>query len=413
MFNSIQHIVQKILGIEPQAWLFDSTIYCRVGGLDPDKIKQNNFAGILIQTGRGNEIASTLQDQIDVAEECKLPWAGWHIPDPRDGSMASQAQLIADQPRMQGHLLIGDLEPRENGNWSSMVSSSEGHDFLEALADVSGRSSWGYTNPNILLNIFGMPDWAYDFDWWIAQYPSFAWKRFEEFLRYYAWKYPSYFSNDTEFCKRIKTWQWTQWGDAQYYYAATTLPSGGSGIKSGDLNVAMMTKSEIQSELAVSTLPPTDQKLEDRVNVLESQMVALTYRVVENEDLIASHTAAIANVQQDLANHKHETIPDPGSDTMIVRAKKQFPLGIAVDHDGACDGEHPPGKPIIEHPPVSERIIYTEGETIKVYRRYAYSCKDDPVTPTILATGRVPYYVAVDGYTDKVSFIRADLVEVV
>ena len=292
MNQFLTNLWNAIAGTKPQGWLFDSTVYCRLDGLDPAKIKQHNFAGMLIQTGRGDEIVSTLQDQIDVAEECELPWAGWHIPDPNDGSMRYQAELVAAQPRVKGHLLIGDLEPRKYGDWSTCVTPDQGHDFLKALADVSGRASWGYSNPDILINRFKMPQWVYDFDWWIAQYPSSKWKTFEEFLAYYAWKYPSYFKDNTEFRKRIKIWQWTQWGKAQLYYAATTLPDGGKGIQSGDLDIAMMTFGETQSVLAVEEEPiPEPSDVGKRLNVLEINqdyiLAAITDLMQENEEVHA------------------------------------------------------------------------------------------------------------------------------
>jgi len=397
---------------DKQAWLFDSTTYCRVGGLDPRKIVTHDFAGMLIQTGRGDYIAPTLQDQIDVAEELELEWAGWHIPDPRDGTMRFQAELVHSQPRMEGRLLIGDLEPRERGDYSTMVNERQANEFLTELADVSGRASWGYSNPNILLYYYGMPEWVYNYNWWIAQYPSTSYKYFEDFLKHYAWRYPSYFQNDERFIELIKVWQWTQWGDAQFYYASTTLPGGGSGIKSGDLDVGMMTKEEMIEVLkptGTTPPPPVDppgvlKRLDDLENTqgyilaelteqeeLNTAMLAAITDLVEYDDEVHDQIIALEQRVSDLEGGS----PDPhnGAIKCKVGSDSNCSVFSPTTYDKACPGQQPSGKPLFE----TKKGVMPKNTEFWIYASFKFSCKDNALNPWVLQSGGAEYGVVSDG----------------
>ena len=96
--------------------------------------------------------------------------------------------------------------------------------------------------------------------------------------------------------------------------------------------------------------------------------------------------------------------------TILVRAREKFPLSVVVGHDRACDGQSPPGKPILE-PPGDGRVIIQDDEVFRVAAYAAYSCKDSPGTPEILATGNVPYYVVAEGQPGAGQFVRKDKVE--
>jgi len=154
--------------------------------------------------------------------------------------------------------------------------------------------------------------------------------------------------------------------------------------------------------------PDPDPDIYEKVSILETQVVTLATAIDVNAVSIETNTTDIGIIQDWIYTHDH-----PPAQTLTVRAKEQFPLGIAVGHDQACDKKTPPGKPIIEHPPMDERIIISAGQEFDVYAQAAYSCKDDPDTPTIKASGGDFHYIAVNGYPGQVSFAKEDFVEVV
>ena len=425
MTNVFEFVKSLFTSSRDQGWLFDSTVYCRIGGLDPQKILANNFAGILIQSGRGTEIVDTLQDQIDVAEICNLPYGIWHIPDPLDGPMSVQANLVMDQPRVKGHLFFGDFERRYTNNPASMASPSQGLDFLNAIDDINGRASWGYSNPNNLKNVWKMPDWVYDRDWWIAEYPSSSWEYYEDFLQYYAWKTPRHFSDDAEFTKRIKIWQWTMYGKAQYYYASTTLPSGGSGIKGGDLDIAMMTKEEVQELLKPSNEPEIPdpscdcdalEKRLEAVEMAQEGILATITDLVEYDDEVHDKIVEFEQRIEDLEDRVWQlenkpVEPGPEDEVLLCKVKPDAncPVYLPVSHDKACVGQTPPGKPVFE-----QKIgVLPKGSTFEIMAHFKYSCKDNPDNPWVIQSGGAEFGVIIDGDFGPVGFVprkRFDLI---
>jgi hypothetical protein len=102
------------------------------------------------------------------------------------------------------------------------------------------------------------------------------------------------------------------------------------------------------------------------------------------------------------------------SETIQVRATKKVALSKVVGHDKSCKGQEPAGKPIMEPPKnLADRVVIASGAVIKVNAHSAYSCKDDPTTPEILATGNKPYYVVAEGQPGAGWFCRKDQTEVV
>lgn len=394
-----------------QAWLFDSTIYCGEGGLAPDKIAPWCH-GMLIQTGIGDWISPLLQEQISVANSLNLPRSFWHIPKPGYGSMSSQAKLVLAQPNVKGYMVWGDFEPAEAGNYDTMVSADEAHDFLLALDDENGRASGGYSNPDILLNRYRMPAWVYDYDWWIAQYPNSTWDFFEEFLQYYTWKYPSYFRDNPEFCQRIKFQQWTRWGKAKHYYSVDRLPNGGDGLNGGDLDIAFLTAGELvdwwkSDETDPDPDPdPEDPGLAEKVAELDERLTEVegaVYSLSESVEALANQVAAL---EQQAHDHDEDAPdPDPEKDFILVQITDQHPPYYYKGTDASCPDPNK-GKPDMLRREGLDP--FTVGQPWKVNAQLALSCHDNPATPRITgADGRKYYRIVTDGdYRGR--FILAD-----
>ena len=103
-----------------------------------------------------------------------------------------------------------------------------------------------------------------------------------------------------------------------------------------------------------------------------------------------------------------------GPQTIQVRVTQKVAISKVIGHDKTCMGQKPPGKPIMEPPKkLADRVVLKSGEVIKVNAQSAYSCKDDPTTPGILATGNKPYYVVAEGQPGAGWFCRKDKTEIV
>ena len=109
-----------------------------------------------------------------------------------------------------------------------------------------------------------------------------------------------------------------------------------------------------------------------------------------------------------------DTVDQPATsvDSIKVRAIDKVALAVVVRHDNSCPGQKPPGKPILE-PPKKNRVVFRSGDIIEVNAAEAYSCKDDPTTPEILATGNKHYYIVAEGQPGAGQFCRKDKTEVV
>lgn len=128
---------------------------------------------------------------------------------------------------------------------------------------------------------------------------------------------------------------------------------------------------------------------------LEDEIDATKAYVIELNDKYETHLAELHNGD--------DVTPPPLPEFIAVQAIEKFALSKIVGHDKACEGQTPPGKPIMEPPNDNTRIVIKEGTTFRVVAQIAYSCKDDPTTPEIHATGMIPYYAVAD-YSGEVQY---------
>jgi hypothetical protein len=139
---------------------------------------------------------------------------------------------------------------------------------------------------------------------------------------------------------------------------------------------------------AESDEKPTDVQVLEHKNSFNADIMVIEGAVVINsEDLEGQTPAAV--------------------DTIQVRAVQKVALAKVVGHDKACKGQKPPGKPIME-PPKEGRVVIPAGNVFRVNAQAAYSCKDDPTTPEIMATGNKPYFQVAEGQPGAGQFCRKD-----
>jgi len=150
-------------------------------------------------------------------------------------------------------------------------------------------------------------------------------------------------------------------------------------------------KKEIFDE---STEKPTQEKILEHKDSLNSDIMVIEGNVVLN-------------------TVDSENLPDQTTtDTIRIRATQRIALAEVVGHDKSCQGQKPPGKPILE-PPKTGRVVLKTGDEIEVGARSAYSCHDDPTTPEIMATGNKPFYIVAEGQPGAGQFCRQDKTEIV
>jgi hypothetical protein len=96
-------------------------------------------------------------------------------------------------------------------------------------------------------------------------------------------------------------------------------------------------------------------------------------------------------------------------ETIEVQVADQVALAIVIDHDKACIGQNPPGKPTLQPPKHGKpRVVKKVGDVVEVITKAAYSCKDDASTPEIIAAGNREYYIVADGDPDVGLYLRKD-----
>lgn len=309
---------------------------------------------------------------VALAAAADFPIGVYHFADPGGYSAILQAQYFANVINGIPQLSVAmDLE--WNGGLSPTVLSSWVQDFMGELSvQIPDKHLACYSTASWWNSHVAASPWVSQYDFWVA--------RWAEWLDG-PWSDGKYIPRD-----------WSDWRLWQYSGNGNGLGSlYGVESNSIDLNYFHGDWAAFQNYYFPE---PPDPGLEERVEELEIQMVYVL-------DWIENHDNG-----GDI-----DPPPAPDPETITLRAKEKFPLGIAVDHDKKCEGEEPSGKPVIEHPPQEDRIIYQPGDTFDAYAAYQYSCVDDPDTPIIYAAGREPFYVAVDGYPGQISFAKASLVE--
>ena len=118
----------------------------------------------------------------------------------------------------------------------------------------------------------------------------------------------------------------------------------------------------------------------------------LVIDVGNNKTIINQHNLEIENLwnkvvelENRIDNLEQDSLP---IDAMTVLAVTKSHYWSAAGRDSACDGQDPPGKPILE---VNEGRI-DEGSHILVFKTAYDHCKDNPSDPFVKASGGDLYY---------------------
>lgn len=95
---------------------------------------------------------------------------GWLVPSAHDETLQARnlwqfADALGFDPAVDW-FVAGDVEEIEE------LTAASAYAFLSAIGDRFGFAPWHYSNPNILANILGRPDWARLFPLWLAGYSS-------------------------------------------------------------------------------------------------------------------------------------------------------------------------------------------------------------------------------------------------
>lgn len=237
--------------VEPkrQARILDISRYWRTGGTNWEKVKLQ-FDGVVICAGIGMREDILLPEHIGYANEHKVPWATYHIPDPLQ-NMVEQAQWYAERPG-------GIKEKRMFADWERPYTSSREPTAAEMLAYLVRIKALAKLQPAIysrweILKRMGPPVWLSQFKLWIARYlwasgTELQYTRYEPFLAERGWKLPPEMYG-TGLEGNVIGWQFTECGDAQYYAAnrLTADPVYRYGMTNADLNVSTIPHDEFMA----------------------------------------------------------------------------------------------------------------------------------------------------------------------
>ena len=165
------------------------------------------------------------------------------------------------------------------------------------------------------------------------------------------------------------------------------------------------------------------EECESRVEALENKSDEYTELFRDFADTIIAHEEIDERLVADVGDHsdwleKNEARivelekdkPPDNQFTILVKAIDKVALHVIVGHDRSCDGKTPPGKPILLPPPMSERIVYQKDTTFWVNAHARVSCHDDPLTPTIKASGGKLFHIIAKDQLGAGQFARADKV---
>jgi GH25 family lysozyme M1 (1,4-beta-N-acetylmuramidase) len=137
----------------------------------------------------------------------------------------------------------------------------------------------------------------------------------------------------------------------------------------------------------------------------------------ENAEAIAGlydQITVLSSRVDELGNqsHTHETEPpveppvEPPSGTIQVRIKEKHKAYRFFDDDDSCLPESEKGKPFMETD--DDKEPFTAGQIFLCDAKLAWSCKDNPGTPTLIANGGRKYFRIAEEGTYKGRFIRQD-----
>jgi GH25 family lysozyme M1 (1,4-beta-N-acetylmuramidase) len=183
---------------------------------------------------------------------------------------------------------------------------------------------------------------------------------------------------------RFRDWQtWRYWQDSQWYdgrkYGAQ------STYIDHDYFNGTFEDFKVTYNYGVE-LPPTNPEIIERIEKLETEMIEVQTQLTK--------------VEEELETHEHEVIE---KDTLTVAIIEQHMPHYYRDTDKACEPDA--GKPIMETD--NNMSPLKVDQQFECNKELYLHCKDDPTTPTTMATGgRLFYRIAEGGYAGR--FIRAD-----
>ena len=277
---------------ERQALGIDINKYARTGGINYELVHQDLQAGvydfIIISTGVGRNKSPILDEQRRNAEKHDIPYATYHLIDPRDG-IREQARdyfnwVGAGQPNY-----IVDIESPDSDGGVRPANKAELKSYINELVKRTGKQPILYSSVGVL-NQIGFAKEARKYRLWIAQYlydlakpiiddKGELYRYFEDFVRDRAGRLPpSVVGTGLE--DNVILWQFSSKGDGRHYiYNPTTAdPQFTQGMLSADLNISIQGRSEFM-QFMFGRVPEIKEAIE--TPVIETQVV----EVVEHESL--------------------------------------------------------------------------------------------------------------------------------
>lgn len=319
--------------------------------------------------------------------------SSYHVIYPDQQIKPQVENWVKIQPKIRIIPRVIDLE-LENGTPASMIARQV-WEMSERVADYDGIRPWIYSRKN-LIEKWLVPYWTIEqlneHFWWLAQY---LWDRIREH------------AGPPDLPKGIQESRVVLHQTAD----KKSTPDGETESRSIDWdrwelgNVDQMINwiesiygsSQPPQPPGPDPEPQPDPEIIIRIEALETQAASL-------EIDVANMKTEMESLETWVADHEMDHLE---GDSIQVKALEKVALALVVGHDKACEGSDPPGKPILE-PPTEGRVVINEGAVVKVRSRAVYSCKDDPNTPEILATGGIPFYILSDGQPGAGMFLRKD-----
>lgn len=231
---------------------------------------QENFNVVILRAGIGNIMDVKLEDYVSECVRRGISYATYHIPSPATIlaiPVERQAEIYCSWPGVQNRVTIGDLEPPLK-NDPRMVNSGEALRYMTALANISTRRPWWYSNADCVARMF-TPSFLQNYKLWAAQYLydiGTDKNQYSTFAEFFRERTPAYgpplptWVRDSIYEKTIVAWQFTSKGDAQNTCA---FP----GISGADYSISTVDRKYFLELLG--EVPAPEQTLDQRVASLE------------------------------------------------------------------------------------------------------------------------------------------------
>lgn len=356
------------------------------------KSLDNGLRYFILKATQNNFTDSRFDEYANLAYNANAPFAVFHFADPSGDPAVKQARYFCDVVKGVGNMGIR-LDAEWTGGLSPSALNQWFYDFLGECGVHLPNVIKGIYTRILWWNLYVAPaSWAMNYLLWAARWADWLTG---------PWSDGKYVPRD-----------WNDWAEWQYSADGNGLGYY-YGVQSNSIDLDRFNGTWEQFLEFYGLIekpdpePHTHPEIQDQLDAINVRLDDLEADVESLQHKVGEHETRIIELEKNK--------PQPPQDTIRVEPIKEIGGGgkavvfNIVGYDKACEGQIPPGKPIMEPPPTNVRVVYREGESFSVLAKAYVSCKCNPGDPYITASNGKFLQVA-EGQPGTGGYVRADKV---